>query len=439
MEHPTQSAAMQNLFKNRNFLLLSIGQALSLIGDQFHFIAAPWLVLQITNDPLALGTVMALGGVPRAVFMLFGGAVTDRFSPRTIMLISDSLRLFLTAFMCYMTLTGAIQLWMIYVLTLLFGIISGFFAPASGAILPQLIKKDELQAGNSITQGAGQLVNFFGPVLAGGVIAWFSHRVIANFVPEMTGIGFAFGVDSASFLVSAITLWFIRYQISRPGKDQQVGDQKSVFASIAEGIRYMWNDPMLRMVYILILVLNFLVVGPLVVGAPVLVRMRMAGDAAAYGLIMSGYGGGNLAGLLLAGMLPRPKTAKLATVLSIVVVALFGVGMAALAPVTNAWAGFAIMLVMGVGNGWISILLITSLQRRTPSEMLGRVMSMIFLANVGLVPVSQALSGVILKYNLSALFIGAGVLILVSCVWAALNPDSLLMGKEMSMESTTAE
>jgi MFS family permease len=61
----------------------------SLLGDQFYMVAAPWLVLKLTGDPLALGAVLAVGAIPRAAIMLVGGAITDRFSPRLIMLASD--------------------------------------------------------------------------------------------------------------------------------------------------------------------------------------------------------------------------------------------------------------------------------------------------------------------------------------------------------------
>src|SRR5512135_1324630 len=66
-------------------------------SDQFHFIALSWLVLKMTGDPLALGAVMAIGGIPRAIFTLIGGAITDRISPRQVMLISDAVRLLLSA------------------------------------------------------------------------------------------------------------------------------------------------------------------------------------------------------------------------------------------------------------------------------------------------------------------------------------------------------
>src|SRR5512135_2117593 len=104
---PTASRVL----KNENFRLLWIGQGTSLLGDQFFMIALPWLVLKLTDDPVALGTILALIGVPRAIFMLVGGAFADRYSPRTIMLLSDMLRLALTLLLGVMVLTGWLQLW----------------------------------------------------------------------------------------------------------------------------------------------------------------------------------------------------------------------------------------------------------------------------------------------------------------------------------------
>src|SRR5512142_780628 len=77
---------MLRVLSLRDFRLLFAGAGTSLIGDQFAFIATPWLVLQLTGDPLALGIVLALEGVPRAIFILLGGAITARFSPPLIMI-----------------------------------------------------------------------------------------------------------------------------------------------------------------------------------------------------------------------------------------------------------------------------------------------------------------------------------------------------------------
>src|SRR6476659_2763507 len=90
----------------RNFRLLWIGESISLLGDQFYMIALPWLVLQITGSALALGTVVALSGVPRALFMLIGGALVDRFSPRAVMIASNLSRFVLVALLSVLVLTN---------------------------------------------------------------------------------------------------------------------------------------------------------------------------------------------------------------------------------------------------------------------------------------------------------------------------------------------
>src|SRR5262245_48894255 len=111
----SQTNPMARVMSLRNFRLLFTGAFISLLGDHFALIATPWLVLQLTKDPLLLGTVLALEGIPRAAFILFGGAITDRLSPRRVMLIANITRFILTALMALVVFTGLIQVWMIYV------------------------------------------------------------------------------------------------------------------------------------------------------------------------------------------------------------------------------------------------------------------------------------------------------------------------------------
>ncbi|MBE3033094.1 MAG: MFS transporter, partial [Actinobacteria bacterium] len=84
---------MTSVLRIRDFRLLFSGEGVSLLGDQFYFIALPWLVLQLSASTMVLGVVLALQGVPRAAFMLVGGAVSDRFSPRRVMIGSNVVRL----------------------------------------------------------------------------------------------------------------------------------------------------------------------------------------------------------------------------------------------------------------------------------------------------------------------------------------------------------
>src|SRR5690349_18966197 len=132
----------------RSFRLLWIGESISLLGDQFYMIALPWLVLQLTGSALALGGVMALAAIPRALFMLIGGAVVDRFSPRAVMIASNLARLVLVAVLSALVLTGNIRIEMLYGFALAFGLADAFYFPAQTAIVPQLLSEDQLQAGN---------------------------------------------------------------------------------------------------------------------------------------------------------------------------------------------------------------------------------------------------------------------------------------------------
>ncbi len=409
MNTTSKKNPMMNVFSLRDFRLLFSGATTSLLGDQFALIATPWLVLKMTGDPLALGIVLALEGIPRAVFMLLGGAITDRISPRIIMLISDVARFVLTALMALVVFTGTVQMWMLYAFGLAFGLVAGFAIPAANSIVPMLVEEKDLQAGNSVMMGVSQLVGFVGPTIAGILIGHFSKSPL--------GIGLAFALDAVSFAVSAITLWVMRGGGKRHA-DVGSLEKENVWASILAGIKFLLDDKALRLMFLVILAMNFLFVGPIMVGIPVLANQRLPEGAVAFGLLMSAYSGGNLAGYLLAGSLPRPSGNTMRVFL-ITLLAVFGLVLGSFGFIRSTWVDFALMLLLGLGNGYISITLFTWMQLRTPKAMLGRMMSMMMLSNTGLVPISQAISGAVSKWNLTMLFAGAGILILLVTLWMA--------------------
>ena len=403
---------MARVISLRDFRLLFAGATTSLLGDQFALIATPWLVLKLTGDPLALGIVLALEGIPRAIFMLLGGAITDRLSPRIVMLVSDLIRFLLTTLMAFAVLTGAVQMWMVYVFALGFGLVAGFAVPAGNSIVPMLVEENDLQAGNSIMMGVAQLAGFVGPTVAGILIGGFSQSSL--------GIGLAFAIDALSFAVSAVCLWLMQRggRISLSGETAQ---KESVWASIKAGMQYLWKDEALRTMFLIIMAMNFLFTGPLLVGIPVLANKYLPEGAVAFGLLMSAYAGGNLTGYLLAGSLPRP-TGKAMSIFLIILLGSFGVALGLFGFIRLTWVDFGLNLVLGMGNGYIAILMFTWMQTRTPKEMLGRMMSMVMLSSTGLIPISQAIAGAVSKWSLSVLFVSAGVLIVLVTLWAAVQP-----------------
>ena len=381
------------VLRERNFRLLWLGEGISLLGDQFHMIALPWLVLQLTGDGLAVGTVLAVAGIPRALFMPLGGALADRLSARNLMLASNLARLVLVALLAALVLTGAIQVWMLYAFALLFGLASAFFFPAQSAIVPQLVKTEDLQAGNSLIQGTAQRSVLLGPALAGSLIAVLDGaggRTAADAV-GLWGIGVAFAIDAATFLVSAGTLWLMR--LSRAKARAITPGEGDLLSSVREGLRTVWGDEALRMFFLVIAGINLLFVGPFMVGVPVLADSRFAEGAVAFGMIVSAYGAGSLGGTLLAGVLPRPSPQHFARRL-LLVTSVLGLGLVVLGLASSTLVAAAVGLVMGVSDGYVVILFITWLQVRTPPAMLGRTMSLLMFAGMGLSPLSLALAGV---------------------------------------------
>jgi MFS family permease len=275
--------------------------------------------------------------------------------------------------------------------------------------------------------GVSQLVQFVGPTIAGILIGKYSSSPL--------GIGLAFSVDAVSFAISAICLW-----IMRGGRNLASANEsktESIWSSILVGVKYLWNDQTLRVMFLILAAVNFLFTGPLLVGIPVLADQYLAEGAVAFGLLMSAFAGGSLIGILLAGSLPRPK-GKGMTAFLVLLLASFGVSLGFFGFIRSTWLDFSLMLLLGAGNGYIAILMFTWMQTNTPKDMLGRMMSMVMLAGNGLVPISQAISGAIIKWSLEALFVSAGVLILLVVLWAASQPGLKVFSEVLAAEIRAA-
>lgn len=413
-----QNSVAKNISTNilgiRNFRLLWIGEGISLLGDQFYMIALPWLVLSLTGNALAVGTVMAMAGIPRALFMLLGGALTDRFTPRNLMIGSNLARMILTGLLAALVLTNLIELWMLYALALFFGLADAFFFPAQTSIVPALVDKDQLQQGNAIIQGTAQLSLFIGPVLAGAAISLLdvgaSHST--------SGLALAFALDSLSFLASITMLSLMRVE---NGNTRAQKAEAGVIASIREGLLYVRNDATLKLVFSITMGLNLLINGPFAVGVPVVARTRFPEGAAAFGLIMSLFGGGALLGTVLAGVLPKPSNKRLGTV-SLSVLSTMGIGLAVIGFAPTMYIAASATLVMGSASGYANILMITWLQRKVAAEMTGRIMSLVMFAAIGLNPVSTALAGILIGLNAAVLLVCAGILMTLFTLSAAFSP-----------------
>lgn len=140
---PSAPPAAQHPLRERNFRMLWAGSAISAVGDQFYLVALPWVVLQLTGSAVAVGTILMAVAIPRALLMLFGGALTDRISARRILMSTASARTLLVTIIGFLLWWHKLQLWKLYVLGFVFGVADAFAWPAATTLLPSVVKREQ--------------------------------------------------------------------------------------------------------------------------------------------------------------------------------------------------------------------------------------------------------------------------------------------------------
>jgi len=320
------------------------------------------------------------------------------------------LYLVLVTMLSALVISESIEMWMVYVFALLIGAVGAFAFPAQSAILPQLVDKDELQVANSVMGGTAQICFLVGPALAGGLIVILSGGDLTNLSADsppddLRAIGTVFAIDAITFMVSWLLLLGVRVPAD---KDVRSDDEESVIASIKGGFNYLTTDRSLFILMFYIAAVGFLAQGPISIGIPLLASERYVEGAAAYGLLMSSHSGGALLGVVLAGWLPLPKPRNLG-IMVLILDATEGSIMVLLGFSSETIYGMIILFNMGIIGGFLQIFFMTWIQKRIQQEMLGRIMSVIIFANLGLAPISGALSGFIVEsIGLTVLFVGSG-------------------------------
>jgi MFS family permease len=334
--------------------------------------------------------------IPRAALMLVGGAVTDRFSPRNVLIATGVVRIILVATMAALTGLEAIRLWQIYVLACAFGVADAFSFPASTALLPSLVRPEQYAAADSMLEGSAQLSTMFGPAPAGLAIKHW-------------GVATAFWIDAVSFLGPVVALLWVPDRPRQPVA-QATLPQSNVLQSITDGLRYVLQDRALRLLFVVSAVLNLAVAGPLAVGLAAMASFRF-GSAAAYGIMLSCFEGGAMAGMLLSGALQ--KFAHRGWSLTALTFAT-GLSLIGLAVVNRLIAVAVVLAFMGLCSGFVNIQIMSWIQARVAPDMLGRLMSVLMFSALGLTPVSFVLAGAVAEAHLAALYLAAGAIVLIA-------------------------
>lgn len=379
--------------RHRRFRLLWGGMTVSLLGDGIFLVAMAWQTYALWNAPAALSIVGIAMTIPTIVFLLPGGVITDRFDRRTVMLLADAARGVAVGVLALLSMSGALTLWELVVIVAVYGVGTAFFTPAFDAVVPDLLPTDDLAAANSLDQFVRPIaLRMAGPALGGWLIA-------------QLGIGAAFAVDAASFVVSAAALLAMGAVVTAAAAGEH---EQRPLAALVAGLRFVRSRVWLwgTLGSAAFAYLAFL--GPTEVLLPYVVKNSLHASAGDLGLVFAAGGIGSVVCAVVMAQRGHPKRdiTVMYTVWTLATLAVAGYGVA-----TAVWQLMLACLLFNVLETAGTIVWATIKQRHVPPSMLGRVSSLDWLISIGLLPLSFALTApVAAAIGVQATLIGAAVI-----------------------------
>lgn len=401
-----------------------ISVAISQIGSFFAGIALPWLVLSISNnDPVQMSTIVSLSSLPYAVFILFGGALTDRISPLRLLFVTRAGIVLLMASLSLLVYLQITPFWLLALFALVLGTLNAFGVPAGESLLPAILSDRVLGQGNGIIMGTTHLAQILGPMLAGWIL-WLGRTLQGRPHDQVdyASLAFAFGLNAVATLLAVIMMAWIR-----PPKAPTVSHDQHLLQMMWQGLLFCWRDRGIRTVLAYLCLISFFLQGPLTAILPVLSKVKLGLSEAEFGTLYAMIGLGTVIGAGIA-VLVKPDPQVLGRWV-LVCDALSGLCLYLLGHSTLMSSSCALLLGVGIMGGFIMIAGITWFQLRTPDEFMGRVMSILMFTILGLAPVSTTLTGyLIAKTSLSAVISGGGCIVMFFAIGGLLIPPIRQMG-----------
>jgi MFS family permease len=379
--------------RHRDFRLLWSGMTVSLLGDGITTIALAWQAYELSDAPTAFSLVGFSMTVPHVILLLVGGAVSDRFDRRKVLVAADLLRMVAVTLLGLLSVSGAIQIWHMMVIAGVYGAGTAFFGPAFDAIVPELVPASELAPANSLDQFVRPAAfRMLGPAIGGWLIAIFGHP------------GPAFLADGATFAISIACLLLMRSPSAHP----RAADHGSMLGEIREGFRYVRTQVWLWGTFLAATLAYLIFWGPAEVLLPFVVKQDMGGSASDLGFIYAAGGIGAMLAAIVMGNrgMPRRHMTFMYVVWTISTLMIAGYGIARMP-----WQAMVFCFAFNALESAGLIVWITTKQRLVPSRLLGRVSSFDWFISIGLVPLSYAFTGPVAEaFGARQTLVAAGVL-----------------------------
>lgn len=391
---PDRLPATLRALRHRDFQLFFSGQFISLIGTWMQSIAESWLVYRLTGSALLLGAAGFASQIPVFIVAPLGGIVADRFSRQRIVIGTQILSMILALAFATLTLTGLIQVWHIFVLAVLLGVVNAFDIPARQAFLVDMVGKEDLMNAIALNSSMFNGARIVGPAIAGILVA-------------KIGEGWCFMANALSYI--AVIAGLLLMQVSRPAS---LAARGPALAHLIEGYRFVRHTAPIRAL-LLLLGLVSLVAMPYTVLMPVFADQILHGGARGLGILAGATGVGAMLGALTlatrSGVLGLGRWIAFSC-------GGFGFFLVLFAFSRNFWlsvvllipVGFCLMLQMASSN--------TLIQAMVPDHLRGRVMAMYTMMFMGMAPFGALFSGASAEHLGVTFTVSLGA---VACIAAA--------------------
>lgn len=379
----------QSLFRNRTFMLLLIAGILAVVGFSMFLTTTTWYVVTVLGSASSLGLVLIAATLPRLLMMVFGGILADKYKKTTIMFstnLTQSVLLF-TIFMLVHNET--MTLGILVILAGVFGMLDAFYGPASSSMIPKIVEKFQLQRANAYFQGVDQVSFIVGPIVAGLLM-------------ETVSISASYLVATVLVFLSALVIFppFIK---EAPAENQI---KQSPLKDLLEGFSYVRKSTYLLTGMIVLITLNFFVFGALQIAIPLLVDVHGGTPInLSYMEVSLGLGMVASTGVLSVVQIKRRGLTSLLGLFA----ALAAMLVFSYAPNLIFLTGIAFLI--GFSISFVFIPFFTAAQENTENRLMGRVMSIIFLAMNGFDPIAFGLVSllVVVDVSIQLILLGFGI------------------------------
>ncbi len=362
------------ILKNRGFVSLWVGSAISELGGSFGTFCNSIIVYELTGSKLALGSMWLLYFIPSILLQLVSGPFIDKWSRKWIMIFSQWTRALVFLVPLVALLFGGLEVWHIYVVQLIIGLVTPLYVPASQAITPTIVSNEQLPTANAYLDGTTRLMMFLAPVAGGIVIDYFGTNSTLLFVFLL-------------LMVSGFLLLFVKEQKT------SIVIRSTWLEQFKEGIRYFFQQRTIVWLGIFLAFVQFGVGVTMVINLPYITDI-LKGNYEQYGLFMAGFPLGYVIGSMLVGKV-KVQSRRLLMLGALVI---GGSTYIALGVVQSIALAIVIEIIAGVMMAFFNVHNITICQQAVPNHLMGKVMSVRLVIIRAAMPIGIVVGGVVSEF-----------------------------------------